>query len=77
MFTRIIRDGDRITMAEVEQGDGSVAEVEADHFISSMGLQELVQCISPPPPQEVLEAPPDEHKLIEQANHNNLTWRSL
>lgn len=45
----------RIISATVQQGD-STTEVNADHFISSMPLNELILCLDPPPSEEVLRA---------------------
>ncbi|MBX3437425.1 MAG: FAD-dependent oxidoreductase [Planctomycetaceae bacterium] len=51
---RIYRDGMRITAVEV---DGPQAErIEADAFIASMPLTELIKRLDPPPPPAVLQA---------------------
>jgi protoporphyrinogen oxidase len=58
--TRVLRDGNRVTAIETEhQGpDGEPVRqlLQADHFISTMALRELIESFDPPPPQEVLEA---------------------
>ena len=52
---RILRDGNRITAIEVREDDG-VRTVEADHFVNSMGLRDLIERIHPAPPDHVLAA---------------------
>ncbi|HKK31087.1 MAG TPA: NAD(P)/FAD-dependent oxidoreductase [Alphaproteobacteria bacterium] len=53
---RVIRDGNRVTAIEVHREDGAVEMVEADHFVNSMALRDLVERFDPPPPPEVVEA---------------------
>lgn len=54
---RILRDGLRITAVEVEDvPTGMVQHFEADAFIASMPLTELVKRLDPPPAAEVLAA---------------------
>ncbi|MEM7488742.1 MAG: NAD(P)/FAD-dependent oxidoreductase [Pseudomonadota bacterium] len=52
---RLERDGNRITAMVVDGPDGET-RVEADQFINSMGLRDLIKSIDPPPPQHVLDA---------------------
>lgn len=57
--TRVFREGNRITEIEIANYDGAVAETErvrADHFISTMALRDLIECMEPAPPAEVVEA---------------------
>ena len=53
---RVLRDGNRITAVEVRGPDGALRQVEADHFVNSMALRDLVERFDPPPPPEVVEA---------------------
>ncbi|MBW4708908.1 NAD(P)/FAD-dependent oxidoreductase [Roseobacter sp. YSTF-M11] len=55
---KLERSGTRITAVEVSGSDGT-HRVEADQFVNSMGLRELIQRIDPPPPQHVLDAAAD------------------
>ena len=52
---RYEREGNRITAVIVEGADGE-ERVEADHFVNTMGLRDLVAAIDPPPPPHVVEA---------------------
>ena len=52
---RLVRDGTRIVAAEVAGKDG-VTRIEADHFVNSMALRDLVHAIDPPPPAEIVAA---------------------
>jgi protoporphyrinogen oxidase len=54
-------NGNRITSADVRKcspdgEDLGTERVEADSFINSMALRDLINCIQPPPPQHVLKA---------------------
>ncbi len=52
---RILRDGRGVT--EVVAGAGAAQERHAGtHFLSSMPMRELIESLSPPPPDEVLKA---------------------
>ena len=53
---RIERDGNRVTAMTVAGPDGAERRVEAEHFVNSMSLRELVHAMDPPPPAEVLAA---------------------
>lgn len=50
------RDGDRLCSVTAVGPDGVRLVVEAEHFISSMPLRELVQRLDPPPPAALGEA---------------------
>jgi protoporphyrinogen oxidase len=52
---RLKRDGNRIVSAVLLQG-GNEVEVEADNFFSSMPLTDLIDIISPAPPQVIMDA---------------------
>jgi len=51
----VLHDGRRATALRVEH-DGNVAEVSADHVVSTMPLTDLACQLDPPPPPEVLDA---------------------
>ncbi|AZQ67202.1 NAD(P)/FAD-dependent oxidoreductase [Silicimonas algicola] len=51
----IERNDNRIEAVIVNTPGGPI-RVAGDHFINSMDLRTLIGCISPPPPQEVLDA---------------------
>lgn len=56
---RVFRDGNKITEIEVtDYSDGAenTYRLSADEFISTMPIKELVNCMEPAPPQEVLDA---------------------
>jgi protoporphyrinogen oxidase len=53
---RVLRDGNRVTGIEVRNPDGSTEVVEADHFVNSMALRDLIERFDPPPPPEVQAA---------------------
>jgi protoporphyrinogen oxidase len=54
---RIVRDGSRVVAVEtVDRDSKSRSRVEADHFISTMALRDLIFAFDPPPPPEVVEA---------------------
>ncbi|MFM2355498.1 MAG: hypothetical protein RLZZ528_1234 [Pseudomonadota bacterium] len=58
---RVNRKGNRITSVEVrhwhEDGRNPTLErVEGEHFVNTMALRDLIHCIDPPPPPEVVEA---------------------
>lgn len=55
------RDGMRVTSVDVREWseDGKPGEItrhEGDHFVNSMALKDLISCMAPPPPPEVIEA---------------------
>jgi len=52
---KILRSNDTVDAVEVSI-NGSTERVEGTDFISSMPVRELVQKLSPPPPQNVLDA---------------------
>jgi protoporphyrinogen oxidase len=60
-----VRLGTKVVQLQVQQQrvrtivarrDGNEVEIAGEHYISSMPLNELLAAISPPPPEEVLEA---------------------
>ena len=53
--TRIERDGMRVTAIEVRTEDGT-RRVEADHFINTMAVRDLIRAFDPPPPPHVVAA---------------------
>lgn len=53
---RIVRDGNRVTSAEMQTKDGNTRHVEGDEFINSMALKDLIEAFDPPPPQPVRDA---------------------
>ena len=53
--TKLVREGRRITALEVEGPEGT-SRIEAQHYVNSMGLAELVHAVEPPPPAEVVAA---------------------
>ncbi len=56
---RVFRDGNRITGVEIRQyadGKEGTQRLAADEFISTMPVRELINCIEPSPPTEVMEA---------------------
>ena len=54
--SRVFRDGNRITAVEVRDSHGGTERIEAKNFINTMALRDLIQCITPAPPEEVQEA---------------------
>ncbi len=69
MNTKVVqvnREGDRVTSIDLESWDpnadpddktgNKITRFEADEFVNSMAMRDLLQCIQPPPPQEVLDA---------------------
>lgn len=52
----IHREGNRVTGVEIETRDAGRTLVECDHVMNSMPITELVRCISPAAPGEVLQA---------------------
>ncbi len=52
---RVLRDGNRITAIEVDGAEG-VERVEAEQFVNSMGLRDLIHAIEPAPPPHVVDA---------------------
>ena len=53
---KVFRDGNKVTGIEVHRDDGSTEVVEADYFVNSMALRDLIERMDPPPPAEVVEA---------------------
>lgn len=53
--SRVLRDGNRITGIETEDVNGKQL-VEADEFINTMALRDLLNCIDPAPPAHVMAA---------------------
>jgi protoporphyrinogen oxidase len=49
-------DGSRVLSATVVGESGEETREEGSHFISSMPVRELMNCLDPKPPREVLEA---------------------
>jgi protoporphyrinogen oxidase len=49
------RDGSRIVAASLRHESGE-ERFEADHFINTMALRDLIECIDPPPPEHVRQA---------------------
>jgi protoporphyrinogen oxidase len=67
MNTKVVqvnRDGNRITSIDLKSwdvdADAASAEkterFEADEFVNTMAMRDLIQCIQPPPPQPVIDA---------------------
>ena len=54
--TGVKRDGDRVTAITTRDADGREETVEADHFVNTMPLRELIGVMDPPPPAEVRAA---------------------
>ncbi|QYO68653.1 NAD(P)/FAD-dependent oxidoreductase [Leptolyngbya sp. 7M] len=54
-ITRIERQGNRVKSITAQQGD-QTTQIFADHFISSMPITALLNCLDPLPPPEVLQA---------------------
>ncbi|NWG47198.1 MAG: NAD(P)/FAD-dependent oxidoreductase [Alphaproteobacteria bacterium] len=58
---RVFREGNRVTGIKVTEWaeDGKPAKTytqTADHFVNSMDLRTLINCMDPPPPKEVIDA---------------------
>jgi len=62
---QVNRDGNRVLSIDVESWDPDAADpasttttrrVEADSFINSMALRDLIECMVPPPPPDVVAA---------------------
>lgn len=58
---RVLRDGMRVTGVEVVQRDPETGEEKtyihnADEFINTMAVRDLINCMDPLPPQEILDA---------------------
>ena len=54
--TRVLREGTRVRAVEVRVRDGATERLEtleATHFVSTMALRDLVECIDPVPPPKV------------------------
>lgn len=54
--TRIHCEDGRVAAVTVRNAAGEERRVQGDHFISSMPLRDLVNCMEPPPPREVVDA---------------------
>ena len=55
-IVRISRNGNRVISIDRQTGDGKLETIEADHFINSMAIKDLVLAMDPPPPAPVLAA---------------------
>jgi protoporphyrinogen oxidase len=53
---RIRHRNGRVECVLGRTSDGQSVEFDADHFISTLALRELIHALDPPPPREVLEA---------------------
>ncbi|WP_285670996.1 NAD(P)/FAD-dependent oxidoreductase [Paralimibaculum aggregatum] len=53
---RVLREGRRITAVELTGPDGTRERLAGGEFVNSMALGELIGCIEPAPPPEVLAA---------------------
>jgi protoporphyrinogen oxidase len=54
---KVLREGTRVTALETEDFEGGRSRVEADEFINTMAVRDLiVHAFDPPPPPEVVEA---------------------
>lgn len=53
---RIRHERRKIRSVIVQESDGAFQELEAEHFLSSMPLTELIEAMDPPAPNEVLAA---------------------
>jgi len=59
---QVNRDGNRVTSIDLETWTGEEgaapekSRFEADEFVNTMAMRDLIQCIQPPPPQEVRDA---------------------
>ncbi|MEE4200324.1 NAD(P)/FAD-dependent oxidoreductase [Erythrobacter sp.] len=53
---RVLREGSKVTAIEVRSEDGKRAIHEADEFVNSMALADLIEAFDPPPPEPVREA---------------------
>ncbi|MGB3807540.1 MAG: NAD(P)/FAD-dependent oxidoreductase [Erythrobacter sp.] len=56
LATRVLREKDRVTAVEVQDREGATRVVEADQFVSTMAIADLIAAFDPPPPQHVREA---------------------
>lgn len=57
--SRVFRDGNKVTEIEVIRevdGERETYRQAADHFVNTMPIRELIQCMEPAPPQAVLDA---------------------
>jgi protoporphyrinogen oxidase len=54
--TRLVHRDGRVVAVEARRPDGTIDQVEGDHFISTMPVREVVRALSPAPPAVVLEA---------------------
>lgn len=55
------RKGNRVTAIDVKRwnedgSDAGIERVEGEHFINTMAIRDLIACIDPPPPPEVVKA---------------------
>ncbi len=58
---QVNRDGMRVTSIDVVEEDPDTGEhkeynLEADEFLNTMAVRDLIHCMNPPPPQEVIDA---------------------
>jgi protoporphyrinogen oxidase len=56
LVSRIARNGSGILALEGRRSDGSAERFEGSHFLSSMPIRELVDCLDPPAPEKVRKA---------------------
>lgn len=54
--TRAHREDARVTHLVAQREDGTLREIRGTHFLSTMPITELVQCLDPPAPNEVMRA---------------------
>jgi protoporphyrinogen oxidase len=54
--TAVHHDGERITAVTTTGKDGTSTREEGEHFISSLAVRDLINCLEPAPPREILEA---------------------
>lgn len=57
--SKVFREGNRVVAVEVSKADGTKERVEGDQFINTMALRDLVECMEPAPPKEVIQAAED------------------
>ena len=56
---KLHHDGTRITAVTAKGGDGKEVTEEGDHFLSTMPIRELISCLEPTAPAEVIKAAND------------------
>ncbi len=55
-ITQVLWEGNRVIAIEGEDAAGQPYRQDGERFISSIPLRELIECLSPAPPEEVLQA---------------------